>query len=141
MYKTYSFSNWWWFIQPKSFVQSRNCFYSTSMKYGKFINYLLSWFLNKMFCKLTLLVTGLLWSKSEKVTLTFACSTLCVMISTCSDKMELIIHSNVFAQIQVYISKWKQLLYWKNFFLVQKKVKRALKIDHTQSKSKSEKEW
>ena len=23
--KTYSFSNWWWFIQPKSFWHSKNC--------------------------------------------------------------------------------------------------------------------
>ena len=24
--KTYSFSNWWWFIWPKSFLHSKNCF-------------------------------------------------------------------------------------------------------------------
>ena len=24
--KTHSFSNWWWFIRPKSFLHSKNCF-------------------------------------------------------------------------------------------------------------------
>ena len=27
LYKTYSFSNWWWFIQPKSFWHGKNCFF------------------------------------------------------------------------------------------------------------------
>ena len=57
---------------------------------------LLSWFLNKMFCQLTLLVTGPLHSKNEEVALTFVCSTLCVMISTCSDNVEFIIYSKRF---------------------------------------------
>ena len=25
--ETYSFSNWWWFIRPKSFLHSKNCFF------------------------------------------------------------------------------------------------------------------
>ena len=46
MYKTYSFSNWWWFIRPKSFSQRRNCFYSSSMNDGEFIK---NWFNLRIF--------------------------------------------------------------------------------------------
>ena len=37
------FSNWWLFIWPKSFLQSGNCFYSSSMNDDEFINYYIFW--------------------------------------------------------------------------------------------------
>ena len=37
--KMCSFSNWWWFIRRKSFLHSKDCFFSSSQNDGEFISY------------------------------------------------------------------------------------------------------